>query len=139
MGGKLVKVTARTDSTFSLAASGSQEIIVGDRAVQSTDWSTAFLIILFHSKSLASSTATLTIKAHQTFFDPENPTVLWAQPNGTPLATQVIANADVAPQMYILPLSSVGAYIRCTIAHSQGANVGACTWTTSIYLLGRDS
>lgn len=140
MAGRMIEIEDRNEHTFNQPVSTSLGVVLGKRAYFTPDFTSGVLVVVFHAKSLASSTATLDIKVENTFFAPDNPTVLFAPAGGQSIATVSIANADAAGQVYQQIITApIGPYLRVRMNHSQGANGGICVWTTSVYILGRDS
>ncbi len=141
MSGRIIQVIPRTDFAFNLPANGTQEVFLGERGYDMRDWVSGIFPVLLHAKNFtASASAFADFNVYNSFFDPQDPTVLWANAAAAAPGKASVANGDVAPLLYTAALTSpIGAYGRCSLLFNQGANTGACTLTASVYLLGRDA
>lgn len=135
MAGRLIKLLDRVDFSFDLTANRSQDIVVA-KAIFVPDWKQAVLTGLLHAKN--GGTAQAYLKLQNTFLTESDPTVAFNA--SSDLVSLTVAYLDTAPKLYVGEVTTgIGAYVRVIIQHAQGTGPGACSYTLSLFLLGRDT
>jgi hypothetical protein len=141
--GRVVPIIPETDFQFDgRNVGGVEQLVVLAERIDAIDFSSASLIVRYHTKgsdgTWSSSTCTAAVRVFNMSFAEEEPHTLFAEASAR--ATITIANSDSAPRLYVTSLTApIAAELRIVLAWIQGTTASGTSEKLSIAvdLVGR--
>lgn len=129
----------RTDFTFNVNASTTQEIVIA-KYVNTLGFASGGLLVRVHSRPSWFSGPTLAVVAQPTFYSEDEPNVQFFTATGETVLSNVVTNLSSVPGLFNTALATpIPAQLRVLLRLAQGGIDGAVSCAISIELYGRSA
>jgi hypothetical protein len=131
-------IIPRTDFTFNVNASTTQEIIIA-KYVNTLGFVSGGLLVRVHARTWFSG-PTLSVAAQPASYSADEPNVQFATATGETLLSNVVSNLSAVPGLFIGALATpIPPQLRVLLRLAQGGADGTASCAISIELYGRSA